>query len=135
MKLNILFLLLAALAGAGPGTLTNTRAPLNKEFRIKVGQQVTIKKLSIKFSAVNSESRCPTGVQCIWAGNAAIVVEVSKKNNRAVHATLNTNTAVQPNELDYKAYKIKLVALNPYPRINQTIDENDYEATLIVTKD
>jgi hypothetical protein len=135
MKINALFLLLAALAGAAPNTLAKTKAQLNEEFRIKVGQQVTIKKLSIKFSAVNSESRCPTGVQCIWAGNAAIAVEIAKKNKKPVPATLNTNTGVQPNELDYKGYKIKLVGLNPYPKINETIDEKDYEVTLIVTRE
>ena len=135
MKINALLLLLAALAGAAPNTLAKTKAQLNEEFRIKVGQQVTIKKLSIKFSAVNSESRCPTGVQCIWAGNAAIAVEISKKNKKPVPATLNTNTGVQPNELDYKGYKIKLVGLNPYPKINETIDEKDYEVTLIVTRE
>jgi len=135
MKINALVFLLVALAGAAPNTLAKTKAQLNSEFRIKVGQQVTIKKLSIKFSAVNSESRCPTGVQCIWAGNAAIAVEISKKNKKPVPATLNTNTGVQPNELDYKGYKIKLVGLNPYPKINEAIDEKDYEVTLIVTRE
>lgn len=135
MKINALFLLMAALAGAAPDTLSDTKAPLNEEFRIKIGQQVTIKKISVKFSDVNNESRCPTGVQCIWAGNAAVVVDVAKKTKKVVRATLNTNPAVQPNEFEYKGYKIRLVGLNPYPKSGHQIDRKDYEATLIVTKD
>lgn len=133
MKINALFMLMAALGGIAPDTQTSSNAPLNQEFKIKVGQQVTIKKIGIKFSAVNNESRCPTGVQCIWAGNAAVAIEFSKKGKKAMPATLNTS--VQPTEMNFKGYKIKLVALSPHPKVNQTIDERDYEATLIVTKD
>jgi len=135
MKLVISSLLLTILAGSAQDARSNEKLPLDKEFKIKVGQQVTIRKLTIKFSAVHNESRCPTGVQCIWEGNAAIAVEVSMKIKKPVQATLNTNTSVPPNELRYKGFKVRLVALNPYPRINQTIGEKEYEATLIVTKE
>ena len=133
MKSLMPFLLLTILAGSAQDARASEKLPLDKEFKLKIGQQVTIKKLNIKFSAVHNESRCPTGVQCIWAGNAAIAIEVSKKNKKPTQATLNTNTAVPPSELTYKGFKIRLVSLNPHPRINQTIDEKDYEATLIVT--
>lgn len=135
MNIIVPLLLLAAVAGASHAPITSKKASLDKEFTIKRGQKVTIEKLSIKFEAVQNESRCPTGVQCIWAGNAAIVIQLSKKNKQSIPAILNTNTAVQPNETEYKGYKIRLVALNPYPKVDQKIDENDYEATLIVTKD
>ncbi|MEK6300482.1 MAG: hypothetical protein AABO41_07140 [Acidobacteriota bacterium] len=135
MNLAIPFLLLTILAGSAQDARTKEKPALDKEFKIKIGQQVTIKNLTIKFSALQNESRCPTGVQCIWEGNAAIVIEVSKKNQKSVQATLNTNTAIQPNQLSYKGFKVGLFALSPHPRINQTNDEKDYEATLIVTKE
>jgi hypothetical protein len=33
-----------------------------------------------------------------------------------------------------KAFNIRLVALNPYQKAGEPIDPNDYEATLVVTK-
>jgi hypothetical protein len=38
-------------------------------------------------------------------------------------------------EIVYKGFKIKLVALNPYPKVSEPIDPKDYEATLVVTRD
>jgi hypothetical protein len=135
MKIIVPLLLLATAAGASHLPTATRKASLNKEFTIKLGQRATIKNLSLKFRNVQNESRCPTGVQCVWAGNAAIAIQISNKNTHQMTAILNTNPGVQPNELDYKGYKIRLVALNPYPKVDQKINDNDYAATLIVTKD
>ena len=47
-------------------------------------------------------------------------------------ATLNTT--LEPKGIDYSGFKVRLVALNPYPKANQSIDPKHYEARLIVTK-
>ena len=62
---------------------TRNTVNLGKEFNIKKGQEVIFKaeKLRITFKTVSSDSRCPTGVQCGWAGNAAIEIQVSKDND------------------------------------------------------
>ncbi|MEK6287537.1 MAG: hypothetical protein AABO57_17475 [Acidobacteriota bacterium] len=132
MRITILPLLLVALA-ASAREPTSKNVDLGKQFSIKTGQQVVVRgeKLCILFKSVSDDSRCPTGVQCVWAGNAAIEIEVSKKNAPTV-ATLNTFS--EPKEIDYKGFKIRLVALNPYPKIDQKIDPKRYEASLIVTK-
>ena len=135
MKLTVVALLLMMFAGFARGPEDPDKVALNEAFKVKNGQEVVVngEKLRIKFSSVNSDSRCPTGVQCAWAGNGAIVIEVVKKNKKQVVAMLNT--LVEPKEIVYKAYKIKLVGLAPYPVYNQPIDPKDYEATLIVTKE
>lgn len=137
MTIKVLLLLLGTLVGPSQGPGANTGAPLGEEFRLKIGQRVTIKrqKLSIKFSAVHDESRCPTGVQCVWEGNAGVVVQVSKKNKKVVQAVLNTNASIKPNQLEHSGYNIRLVGLNPYPKADQPIDPKDYEAVLLVTKE
>ena len=136
MIINALFLLLATLGSTlqDPGAV---RASVGEEFKIKIGQQVIVKgpKLRIKFDSVHDESRCPTGVQCVWEGNAGVVVELWNKKKALVQATLNTNTSMKPNHLEHKGYTIKLVGLSPYPKADQRIDPKDYEAVLLVTKD
>jgi hypothetical protein len=69
---------------------------------------------------------------CGWAGNGEVVIEVVKKNKKRVVATLNT--LANPKEISYKSFNIRLVALNPYPNTKEPLDPNDYEATLIVTR-
>jgi hypothetical protein len=137
VNISLVFLLVAILASCAQDPIISRKVSLNEQFTIKAGQQVAIKseKLSVQFSSVQNESRCPTGVQCVWEGNAAISIEVSKKRKKAEQAILNTNTAIQPNELAYKKYRIKLLGLNPYPRIDEKIEPKDYEAVMIVTKD
>jgi hypothetical protein len=137
VNINLVFLLAAILASCAQDPIISPKVSLNEQFTIKAGRQVVIKgeKLSVRFSSVQNESRCPTGVQCVWEGNAAISIEVSKKRKKSAQAILNTNTAIQPNELAYKKYRIKLIGLNPYPKIDEKIEAKDYEAVMIVTKD
>ncbi len=116
-----------------PRTSGNVVA-LGEQFKIKNGKEAVVRgeKLSIKVQSV-SDSRCPTGATCIWAGNGEVVIKVDKKNKKQVVATLNTST--EPKEVAYRGFKIKLIALSPYPGINQSIDPKNYEATIVVTKD
>ena len=110
------------------------RVSLGKEFTIRVGEQVVIQEagLKISFSAVKEDSRCPTGVNCIWAGNGKIIVKVSKTGRKA--ADVELNTGIEPKHQSYHEYDIKLVGLNPYPKKDVNIGRGDYVATLIVSK-
>lgn len=109
-------------------------AALDQEFEIKIGQRVSIKKegLTVSFTRVAEDSRCPEGVQCIWAGNGKIVLRVSKARRRA--ATMRLNTGMEPKQEDYRGYDVKLVSLNPYPKEGVVIKRKHYVATLIVSR-
>lgn len=134
MRVTTLPLLLFILLGFAHEPTSNNKVDLGKEFNIKKGQEVVVRaeKLSITFKSVSSDSRCPTGVQCVWGGNAAIEIEVSKGKTAPLVATLNTS--LEPKGIDYRGFKVRLVALNPYPKVNQPNDPKHYEASLIVMK-
>jgi hypothetical protein len=129
---SFLFILTTALTQ--PATGVNKEAALDQEFEIKIGQQVSIRRegLKISFTAVAEDSRCPEGVQCIWAGNGKIVLRLSKARKRAGVIRLNTTT--EPKQVDYRGYDVKLVSLNPYPKQNAPIKRKDYVATLMVSR-
>jgi hypothetical protein len=115
--------------------LDNVR--LGREFKLKAGQQVTVKgtKLHIKFIAVENDSRCPTDVTCVWAGNAAVQLQLGTGRNSK---TVTLNTSKSPSfvgETEYRGFKVKLVDLSPYPRSNRKIARRDYTATLLVSKE
>jgi hypothetical protein len=116
------------------GKLTVVR--LNHDFKLKVGQRANLKgtNLQIKFLAVESDSRCPSDVKCVWAGNAAVQFQLSSgRSNKTV--TLNTGRGgAFVSEVEYRGYKVTLIDLSPYPRSDRQVAARNKTATLIVSK-
>jgi hypothetical protein len=131
MKLAILSILLVfTTALAQP--VDAKKVALNQEFEIKVGETVSVEGLKISFGTVAEDSRCPEGVKCVWAGNAKVILKLSKGRRRA--SQINLNTGIEPKHNLYYGYDIKLVKLNPYPKMNERIKGSDYVATLVVSR-
>lgn len=126
--LPFLFILTSALAPPARD------AALDQEFDIRVGQWVTIEgeRLRVTFNRVAEDSRCPEGVQCVWAGNAKVVLRLSKARKRA--STMSLNTGVDPKLAAYRGYEVKLVKLDPYPKEGRPVRKRDYVATLVVSR-
>ena len=102
-----------------------------REFRLKVKGT----KLRIRFVAVENDSRCPSDVTCVWAGNAAVRLQLGTGRGSK---TVTLNTSKSPSfvgETEYQGYKVKLVELGPYPRSDRKIAPRDYTATLLVSKE
>ncbi len=98
------------------------------------GKQATAKQsgLKVKFIEVLEDSRCPTDVNCIWAGNAKIKIEVTNKGGGKKILELNTNSGSKGDQFD--GWAIDLVALTPYPSTTTTIDAKDYVAKIVITR-
>jgi maltoporin len=134
MNVAILSVLFLLLTGWMQQSCDTKEVALSREFKLKVGQEVLVKEAGIKVSlhAIVEDSRCPTGVQCIWAGNGKISVHLSKAKNEAVSVELNTSAG--PRSSTYQGYDVKLVGLDPYPKDGVTIDKNAYVVTLMVCR-
>jgi len=114
-------------------------ARVGREFTIKVGRTVTLKgePLRLRFVRVPSDSRCPTGVECVLAGNAEVLIEASAGGARSRRTlSLNTNARQgRAGEASYHHYTVKLVSLSPYPSNTRKLRQSQYVATLLVTKE
>ena len=108
-------------------------AALGRTFKIKYGQEMTVKgqKLKVKFDSLLDDSRCPTDVKCVWEGDAKILISVRRANAGASNMELHTN-AQFTQARKYQRYLIKLVALDPYPRTRAEEKQSDYVATLLI---
>ncbi|MFL6337309.1 MAG: hypothetical protein ACJ754_28755 [Pyrinomonadaceae bacterium] len=129
----LLFVLLAA------GAVAAQTARIGREFELKAGRVVTLDggRLRIRFARVESDSRCPVDVTCVWAGNAELLFEVGARSWKG-KTTLKPNTNAspeRPGEFKYDRYTLKLVGLSPRPRSNQKIKPGQYTATLLVSKE
>ncbi len=128
MKKVIIGLLFAVLAaGAMPAF-----AKLSDSVEVQINKEVTVAGgLKIAFIELVEDSRCPTDVNCIWAGNAKIKVRVTKNGRSKV---LELDTLTRGMTPSYGNYQVKLKELTPKPRSNIRINRNGYVATIEVTK-
>jgi hypothetical protein len=137
---NVALLFGAVEAGATTRRAAPTQTErVGREFKIKAGRTLTFKgeSLRLRFVKVSEDSRCPTNVNCIWAGNAEVLIEVSAKGVRGKSILkLNTNASQgRAGEDKYRRYTVKLVGLSPYPSNGRKIDAGEYMATLLVVKE
>ena len=114
-------------------------AQVGREFKLKVGSVVTLDRgaLRVRLVRVSSDSRCPLGVACVWAGNAELLFEVGGSRRVGKRALrLNTNAGPErPGEGGYGHYTLKLTGLAPQPRSDRKIAPGAYVATLLVTRE
>jgi hypothetical protein len=134
MKLPVFVLMLSITLFVAPTKPTQKVIRLDQEFTVKVGESARSQDsgLKITFASVKEESRCPKGVTCVWAGNAKILIEISKGDDGPTTLELNTN--INPKSGRCLGYELILKKLDPYPTADEQVKPSDYEATLILRK-
>ena len=92
-------------------------------FSLNFGGTVSIDDgaLTISFTDLVGDSRCPTSVVCVWEGQATIGLRVQKKGEQAVDLALGVSGAEQDTmwalnyAVDTLGYRFSLRSLSPYP--------------------
>ena len=111
-------------------------APLGKEVSLKIDQTLEIESenLEIKFLGMTSDSRCPKGTDCVWAGQVIVMVNVWKAGeNLGEFELIDTNGGgLSPTQVDN--YEIFLLKVKPYREVNKIINTKDYIITIKVDK-
>lgn len=122
-----------AQAPGPPVAAASATVSLDQPFELGVGRSATVagEGVTVRFEGVPSDSRCPTGVQCVWAGDA-LVHAVLSKDRKAFGAELHTT--LDPRSVDYLTYNVALVSLAPYPSTSGSISQSQYRATFVVTR-
>lgn len=126
---KLLFLLIISLTLSCQNSTSSIQPKLGEEFKIEFGKQLTIpaEGINIQFNDVLVDSRCPEGVTCVWAGNAEIIIQLNDTEG-------NLNTYETPKQIQISEYKIQLLSLNPYPKENVKLEDKDYSAKLLISK-
>jgi hypothetical protein len=123
------FVLLAASCGAENPSSPKPVA-LGTSFVLKPSESAKIEGLEIAFEGVKDDSRCPVGVQCIWAGDA--IVTLALRQAPAARETRQLHAVQDGRETTYGGYRVVLEALAPAPRADAPIAPEAYRATLKV---
>jgi hypothetical protein len=126
----LLFLLAAAACGEVTGP---SAARLAEPFVLGVGEVALIEpqNLLVGFESVSSDSRCPSDVDCITAGDAAVELWLrrppSARETRSVHSD-----ASQGASAEYDGFEVELLSLEPLPRSDAPVAADAYRARLVV---
>lgn len=105
--------LLAVVAGAcDTGPDYATVGAQAGEVAVALGARATVDGLAVAFDAVPEDSRCPTGVDCVWEGRATVRVTINDQP-----ATLEVvDPAHRPDAgVRVGSRLVFAVALTPYP--------------------
>ncbi|MFV0541850.1 MAG: hypothetical protein ACK5MZ_11575 [Aestuariibaculum sp.] len=78
------------------------------------------------------DSRCPTGVVCVWEGDAAAELSLMSETEN-IPFTLHTHNTLRQDTI-IKDLKIELLNISPYPNADIPIDPNDYLVELSITE-
>lgn len=116
----------------GFGAFNGVSAKKAEEISVKVNETSSAKGgVRVRFVEMVEDSRCPTGTDCIWAGNARIKIRVTK-NGRSKVLELNSN--LDPRMPVFAGHSFELKGLTPEPRSNIRINRFGYVAKIEVKK-
>ncbi len=130
----LLFALAAGALGCGSGTEPDAVA-LAQEFTLAPGESVRIQGEgpSVAFDSVKDDSRCPSGVNCVWEGDAVVVLTLSQPGRNRATAELHTSGRFAQ-AASYGEFEVALIRLAPEPKVGDQIAQSAYRATLRVTR-
>ena len=113
----------------GPEAMAAT-APPAQEYVVGFGETIRISGLSLEFTTLAEESRCPTSVTCVWEGNARVLVTATRGSATGI-LELNSNPRF-PVRAVFEGYLIELRSVEPYPATPAPPRAQDYTVTLLV---
>jgi len=87
----------------------------------------------VRFVSVTADSRCPVDVQCVWAGDAVVRLDLNSSGHSRP-ADLHTNSTAGSVSAEHDGHVVELLELTPAPRAGQVIGQGDYTARLRLTR-
>lgn len=137
--LFLAFVVAAMLMACNKDDDSNSKSvELNKPFNLALNETAELETdgTRITFLGIAEDSRCPTGVNCIWEGEAVVDFLVIKgKDLLAVPLTTNPRDGQVLND-NFTAFGhgVKLLQVMPYPETGCSIEEKDYVVRLIISE-
>jgi hypothetical protein len=82
----------------------------------------------ICLDSVLNDSRCPTGGECVWAGEATARFKIQKHNSIPVYIDIREGTK----DAVISGYNFSFIKLFPYPKSGNQIKPEEYKARIVV---
>lgn len=99
------------------------------ELRVGATTPVAGTPVTVTFVGVTEDSRCPTGVTCIWEGDAVAELRVQTRADDAVTVRLHTNARFEGQAAAH-GVTVVLERLQPHPKADTPVPAEAYVATV-----
>ena len=96
---------------------------------LPIGRTADNGELRVTLDGVFEDSRCPSGVQCVWAGNASLRLTLATADESEVVVVNSTTT---PHMAAFEGFVLGFRDLVPYPSSTEPLDRAAYVATIWV---
>jgi hypothetical protein len=109
-------------------------AQKDMEISVKAGKTKCERssRVSIRLVEVVEDSRCPVGVNCIWAGRAVVKVTATKSGEAPATFELADND--EKSNVEFAGYRIHFKSLLPKPTADGEPKQEDYVAVFRLEK-
>lgn len=87
---------------------------------------------TVTFEQVRDDSRCPTGVSCIWEGDAIVVLRLRRGTEEDVNVELHANPRFS-RQASAHGVTVLLETLEPHPEADKAIPAAAYVVRLLAT--
>lgn len=122
-------------AGCANGADAPIETSLDAPFQIHIGESALVlpENIEVTLLEVYADSRCGKGETCVWAGDAALRVNVGIKGEESGQYELHTNER-EGATASFGEYHIRLVELLPPAISGKTIPADEYVAVMRVAR-
>jgi hypothetical protein len=124
-------LLVLAACGSPASNAPTSPLELDTEGSLAAGATAAVKgtDLQITFVGVTNDSRCPTDVSCIWAGEVTVKLAMRLGGAAPIEreSLEGRTTLVEP-------YRVTVTRVLPEPVSSKKLEPGDYRINLIVVK-
>ncbi|TVZ52867.1 hypothetical protein [Dokdonia sp. Hel_I_53] len=123
IALGLLFF--SAFAKAQRDTTTITVDVPKIVMKASLGVPVPMGDVTVELIEVFEDSRCPSDVQCIWAGHVKLAIAITENQKTTIEKiTFGQNNSTMLYDRD--GFKIYLKGVLPYPKTSKKIDKGEY---------
>lgn len=112
-------------------SLALSNEELGVEIALGSAQGIKYQNLNLRLLAVE-DSRCATGVECIWAGQLLVTLEVSNEQGESEEVKLIRKR--EPEIANSFGYSLFLLDVEPYPKEGKIIQLSDQIVKLHISK-
>jgi len=124
------FILIATFTFAQNDTSENAKAPKIVS-KLKLNKSYKTNNIEVKLVQVVSDSRCPKGVSCVWAGEATVLVDIFENGEKIERKKVVFDDGVKS---IFSSETVSITGFNvlPYPEADVKINPEDYYLQLEV---
>ena len=118
-----------ALAACSGGDSDSIEATLGAPLQLAPGQAAVLSDgLEVQFAGIAADSRCPSDVTCVWAGEVVTRLAVRHERRTSQHEVREMASA------PIGGYSVTVLQVLPARSTSQPIAPADYRVTLKITR-